>query len=217
MMLMSTTMGTSSQRQKLQGMIDRKRNIILTNQAAGGGLFGLEQTKTAIQQGGLGTVPGLLKQKQAGAFKEEEEVEEGGKEFARTESAKFSLKTMKDILDIKMVNGKPVVSDKGRKQIWQSSLPGAIGARTYWKAQEELKDIILRLRTGAVINDDEMESMQKRMPGILDTDEDVAFNIKMWDIFLTNLSKHSTEDLFTGNVDLFEGMDKEEDPNFIPD
>lgn len=85
------------------------------------------------------------------------------------DSANRSIDKVEDILN------------KDPDIILKASIPGVggrlAGASTYNTARKEIADVIARMRTGAVINDVEMENYLSKLPQIGDSSEDIKYKM----------------------------------------
>jgi hypothetical protein len=72
----------------------------------------------------------------------------------------------------------------------RASLPGSLGARTYIKRLQEAADVYARLRTGAALNNQEMEYYPAQLPGLLDygNPQAVADSLRIAREFFTDLA-----------------------------
>lgn len=72
--------------------------------------------------------------------------------------------------------------------VLQSKIPGSPGARVYDQAAKEVADIIGRMRTGAVINDEEARFYLGKLPSPLDSRRTVEYKLATLEAFLKNLN-----------------------------
>jgi hypothetical protein len=65
--------------------------------------------------------------------------------------------------------------------LYKNAVPGVggrvMGASTYRTAEREIADLIARMRTGAVINDEEMKNYLSKLPAIGDSQEDIKYKM----------------------------------------
>ena len=104
-------------------------------------------------------------------------------QYAGAESGLKALDKMETILS----------GPTGKEQIIKSKLPLAIGARTYKQAGNEIKDVLARLRTGAVINTEEEKLYRSYLPGALDTPEDVRYKVNLFRDFFNSLARPESQ------------------------
>jgi hypothetical protein len=69
----------------------------------------------------------------------------------------------------------------------KAALPFSPGARILETARNEIKDVLQRLRTGAAINDQEMDFYGKQMPSALDSDETIEYKLGLYRDLFTRL------------------------------
>ncbi len=102
------------------------------------------------------------------------------KQSYNAESGLRALTKINSILDTNP--NKPGL--EGKSQVLLSKLPLAPGARTYKTAINEIKDVLLRLRTGAQVNDQELKFYQSQLPGPLDSDDTIRYKLSIFsDLF----------------------------------
>ena len=70
----------------------------------------------------------------------------------------------------------------------QSNIPGSPGARVYTQAAKEVADVIGRMRTGAVINDEEAKFYLGKLPSPLDSQRTKEYKLATLEAFLNSLN-----------------------------
>lgn len=120
----------------------------------------------ALEKAGVSGLPALP---QSGGDLSAEEK----KQMFNAQSGLRALTKVESILD--PLPEQPGLEGKG--EILQAKIPGSLGARTYKAAANEIKDVLMRLRTGAQINDQELKFYQSQLPGVFDNEEDIRYKL----------------------------------------
>lgn len=88
----------------------------------------------------------------------------GGKPLTRDEdrARNNSLQALRAISRVR------AAIKKDPKVLAMAAIPGSLGARLFDQARNEIMDVLTRERTGAALNDDEMQFYRKQMVGLMD-------------------------------------------------
>lgn len=88
----------------------------------------------------------------------------------------------------------------------KAQLPGAIGARDYVRWAREVSDVYTRLRTGAALNEQEIEFYDSQLPGLLDFGNPAAIEASLrifedlFDSFATGQRSGATPQINMGDL-----------------
>lgn len=85
----------------------------------------------------------------------------------------------------------------GRSMLALMDMPGSLGARSEKMATEEMKDVVVRSRTGAALNLDEQKFYGRYVPSVVDSDSTVQSKIRR----LTNLMRAVAREDEIGTID----------------
>ena len=102
------------------------------------------------------------------------------------ENANSGLRAL-DVLE------KEVKGPGGKLKTLKAKLPFAPGARLLRSSANEVKDVLQRLRTGAAINDQELDFYESQIPSVIDDEKTINFKISIFRNLFEGLSSRKPQ------------------------
>lgn len=173
----------------VESYVSKKASELQAASAVSGGYLQMDQLP---QDSRIGTASIL---QSAGVPLPAKPEELSGEEKKQTYNAASGLRALSTIRE--------ELGSGGKGKLFAAALPGSPGARKYSTASKEIADVLTRLRTGAQINDFELEFYQGQLPSVLDSKETVDYKLKIFEDLFSSFTNGTQRPM----PELGQGMD----------